>query len=85
LAIILHEQGRFQEAVGHYREALRIRPNFALTHNNLGLALQNLGRLDEAATHYQRALQLKPDYAAARTNLRTIQSLRQQENSPDPP
>jgi tetratricopeptide (TPR) repeat protein len=63
------EQGRAEEALPHCREAVRLRPGYALARNNLGRALQDLGQLEEAAAQYHEALRLKPDYARVYVNL----------------
>ena len=52
-----------------YEAAVRIDPNHAEAHNNLGAMLHVAGRLDEAAAHYRRALELRPDNVEARSNL----------------
>ena len=57
------------EAIAQYTEALRLDPNFAEAHNNLGVALRDRGKLDRAIAHYQQALRLNPDFAAAHYNL----------------
>ncbi len=57
------------EAVAHYQQALRLRPDFADAHNNLGEALREQGHLAESVARYQEALRLKPDYAEAHNNL----------------
>ena len=57
------------EAIDYYEKALQRDPNYARTHNNLGLALQAQGRLDEAIDCYQKALQIDPDYAWAHHDL----------------
>ena len=44
--------GRINEAIDHYREALRIDPDFALAHYFLGIALLAKGRLDEVFEDY---------------------------------
>jgi len=46
-------------------------PNFAVVHNNLGIALVAEGKNEEAISHYKMAIKLKPDYAAAQKNLET--------------
>ncbi|MGD0389774.1 MAG: tetratricopeptide repeat protein, partial [Tepidisphaeraceae bacterium] len=63
------DAGQFEEAVGSCREAIRLKPDFAGAHNNLGNALYNLGRLSEAIASYCQAIRLKPDYAEAHNNL----------------
>ena len=62
-------QGRTEEAVEHYLEALRINPDFAEAHNNLGNALKKQGHTEEAVEHYLEALRIKPDYVEAHNNL----------------
>ncbi len=59
---------RFEEAVIHCQEALRINPNFKKVHFNWGNALLGLGRFEEAVQHYQEAVRLKPDLAEAHFN-----------------
>jgi Flp pilus assembly protein TadD len=61
--------GRLEEAVPHYREALRLKPDFVLAYNNLGLALQRTGRFEEAITNFKEALRLRPNNADINANL----------------
>ncbi|HEX2340090.1 MAG TPA: tetratricopeptide repeat protein [Vicinamibacterales bacterium] len=65
----LAAEGRRDEAIQHYSEAVRIRPSYAEAHNNLGLALARQGRIEEAIPHYAEALRLLPDYFEAHSNL----------------
>ena len=69
LGSLLKSQGRLDEAVASYRNALAINPNYAEAHNNLGIALKAQGKLDEAIASYQRAIAINPDYAEAHFNL----------------
>jgi protein O-mannosyl-transferase len=82
LAQFLFQSGRFDEAIAESRGTLRIKPDFAAAHNNLGAALvenqqgdngarrQN-GAVDEAMVHYRMALQINPDFTQAHSNLGT--------------
>jgi tetratricopeptide (TPR) repeat protein len=65
----LFAQGRIDEAVVEYTEALRISPGYADAHYNLGLARARSGRPQEAIGEFEEALRLKPDFAAAHNNL----------------
>lgn len=69
LGLALTDQERFEEAVGHYHEALRIKPNYPKAHSNLGLALAGQGRFDEAIFHYKEALRINPNFEEAHNNM----------------
>jgi tetratricopeptide (TPR) repeat protein len=69
LGTALNNQGRTEEAIEHYLQALRIKPDYEKAHNNLGAALANQGRTEEAIEHYLQALRIKPDYVDAHYNL----------------
>ena len=69
LGIALARQGRVEEAVAHYREALTIDPVNLNSHINLGVALVDLGRLEEAVDRYSQALELRPDHPGVHNNL----------------
>ena len=58
-----------EQAVAAHREAIRLKPDDAIAHNNLGLALDEQGKLDEAVAEYREAIRLKPDDAIAHDNL----------------
>ncbi len=57
------------DAVASYREALRIEPDYAKAHYNLGNVLQEQGRLDDAVACYREALRIEPALADAHNNL----------------
>lgn len=69
LAVALEMQGRFDEAVSHYSEALRLDPKIAKLRNNLGAVLIKQHRFEEAVFHFSEALRIEPDYAEAHYNL----------------
>jgi tetratricopeptide (TPR) repeat protein len=57
------------DAIAEYRAAIRLKPDYAEAHNNLGNALAGKGQLDEAIAEFREALRLKPDYPEAHCNL----------------
>ncbi len=69
LGAAIAKQGRLDEAISHYRQALHIKPRYAGAHYNLGTALQSQGKLDEAISHFHQALRVDPNYAEAHNNL----------------
>ena len=65
----LRRQGKVSESVYHFKEALRINPDYAKAHNNLGIALAAQGDAETALTHFFMALELNPSYAEAYSNI----------------
>jgi tetratricopeptide (TPR) repeat protein len=58
--IILHNQGRFEEALACYDKALAIDPLNSNILSNKGLSLHNQGRFEEALACYDKALAIDP-------------------------
>jgi len=67
----LDTEGKSEEAIMHYNEALKIWPGYAQAHNNLGHVLQKYRKYDDSIAHYNEALRLNPEYALAHNNLGT--------------
>ena len=65
LATRLKAVGKFEESVDAYRNATRLRADYAEAHCDGGIALHELGRFADAAEAYQRALAARPGYAKA--------------------
>ena len=72
LGVALEQQGKSDEALAEYNEALRIDPSRVQVHNNLANLLDVLGRNDEALVHYREALRLKPDAPLVHLNLGSL-------------
>ncbi len=65
-----------RDAIAHYRAALRIKPDYADAHTNLGMLLARTpGNLPQAISEFQAALTLQPQSAAAHSNLALAFSL----------
>ena len=65
----LHCQGKTDEAIAAYREAIRIEPNHFDAHYNLGGALIAQGEPEKAIAEFLEAVCCSPDYAEAHYNL----------------
>ena len=72
LASILQQQGKLQEAILHYKEAIRIAPTFADAYSNMGNTLKEMGDVPGALQCYTRAIQINPAFADAHSNLASI-------------
>src|SRR3989442_2176277 len=59
VGVLLDEEGRTEEAIVHFREAVRLNPDNAYAHNNWGIALGSVWRFDEAIAHFEAALRVK--------------------------
>ena len=68
----LRELDRLDEAEASYKQAIALKPDYAMAHSNLGNALTELGRLDEAEASCAQAIALKSDFAEAHSNLGKI-------------
>ena len=60
---------RHDSAIDSYKQALKIKPDYADAYNNMGIALKDKGDLDAAVDSYKQALKIKPDYAQAYNNM----------------
>src|SRR4051794_29966992 len=55
LGMVLHDQERYDQAVGAYRRALAIQPEFPVCYNNLGNTYRLLRQLDQALVAFDKA------------------------------
>jgi tetratricopeptide (TPR) repeat protein len=69
LAALLMGRAELNEAILHFTQANRIRPNEPTVNNAFGAALLAAGRTEESIPHLTAALNARPDYFDARYNL----------------
>jgi protein O-mannosyl-transferase len=63
-------RGELNEATAQIGEALRLKPDYAGAHSNMGIILARTpGRLNDSIAQFQEALRLQPDFAQAHNNL----------------
>jgi tetratricopeptide (TPR) repeat protein len=60
MGLALSDAGRRDEAIEHYKEALRLEPASVHAHYNLGIELAEAGKLEEAMFQFNEALKLNP-------------------------
>lgn len=56
-----HEMKDYENAAVYYQRAIKLNPDMAAAHANLGAAYQALGREEDSLAAYQRARELNPD------------------------
>ena len=69
LGLIEFQQGKFDDALRQFRQAVKSNPRSVHAYCNLGLVLQQLERHEEALTCLTRALAIEPDNLLALNNL----------------
>jgi protein O-mannosyl-transferase len=65
----LFKAGRFNEALPHLAEAVRISPKFSDARSNLGMVFLKLGKLNEAIVCFDELIKQKQDSPAVYANL----------------
>ncbi len=69
VAMLNLQLGHIAEAEAEFRESLRLNPESAPTHYNIGLIFSIQRRYEQAAAEFQNATRLDPNYAEAHNNL----------------
>ena len=69
LGFVFQAQGKLNEAIACYQDAITLKPDFVEAHLHLGGMFKATGELDSAIRQYREALALKPDFAEAHSNL----------------
>jgi len=69
LGVALAGRGEIDAALEQFREAVRIKPDYADPYNNIGLAFWRRGDIAAAAEQYRRALQYDPGSPETQSNL----------------
>ncbi len=69
VAMLYLQSGRAAEAAAEFRESLKLNPDNAPAHYNLGIALSLMRQYDAAAAEFQEAVRIDPEHAEAHNNL----------------
>ena len=66
--VVLRKNSQIDEAIRQGQEAIRLNPDNAEAHNNLGIALSQKGQTDEALRQFHETIRLRPNNAEAHNN-----------------
>ncbi len=69
LGLIATREGRIDEAIGYFQEALKINPDYWIALENIGNAYRQQRRWDEARAALERAIAIQPRDAEVNYNL----------------
>jgi tetratricopeptide (TPR) repeat protein len=69
LGVLNRQEGRYEDAVALITRAIRINPDIATFHSNLGNALRDSGSISAAEAAFRQAINLDPKLADAHNNL----------------
>jgi protein O-GlcNAc transferase len=69
MGISLEDNGDLEAAIDSYKQAIKIKPDYAEAYNNMGIALKKKGDLKAAIDSYKHAIKIKPNYAGAYNNM----------------
>lgn len=59
------DMGQYDIAIGLFKEAIRLKPDYAQAYYNLGLMYSEMGQYDLAKRLFEEAIRFKPNYAKA--------------------
>jgi len=65
----LYQEGRYEEALKEYQEAVHKKPEDPIGYYNLGITYMALGKQDEAINAFKKTIEIKPDHFQALKNL----------------
>ncbi|MBL7132299.1 MAG: tetratricopeptide repeat protein, partial [Candidatus Omnitrophica bacterium] len=68
-------EGMHQKAIGEYRKALEISPEFVQAHSNLGQSYAEIGKIQEAVGELKIAIKLDPNLLEPYYNLAATYSI----------
>ena len=74
IGLTSYKEGKYEEAIKHYDETIRLNPQHTSSYNNRGNAKHALARHEEAIADYNEAIRLNPQYADAYNNRGTVKS-----------
>ncbi|MEO1376147.1 MAG: tetratricopeptide repeat protein [Cyanobacteria bacterium J06635_10] len=73
IAVDKHSLGQLEAAIEYYQKILKLKPDYAEVHSNLGILFKQQGNFSAAVNSLQQAVKIKPDLVEAYCNLGSVQ------------
>jgi tetratricopeptide (TPR) repeat protein len=70
-----YENAEYSEAIDEFKQAIKLKPNYAAAHYHMGNAYFGLRRYDEALESYRKAVQINSEYTDAHFALGVLASM----------
>ena len=64
LGALQFQEGKLEAAKISFKNALKLKPDYADAYSNMGIAFKDLGKLDNALEAYKKAISLRPNFSA---------------------
>jgi tetratricopeptide (TPR) repeat protein len=68
LGMALFAEGKIEEAIDHYNEAIRVKPGYLFAYDNRGTAYATRGQYQLAIKDFSEVIRVKPDFALGYVN-----------------
>jgi Flp pilus assembly protein TadD len=72
MGVALAAEGRNDEAIYHYKNAIKINSYYDYAYYNLANAFKDQGNMEEAAKNFRETIRINPNFAGANNNLGII-------------
>lgn len=69
VSLTFYQQGKYEESIKAAREALKLRPGYAIAWNNIAASYNATGKWDDGARAAVEAIRLDPNFQLAKNNL----------------
>lgn len=66
--VICFRQGKHQQAIMNFHEAIRVKPNYAEAYYNMGIIYHSSGQYQQAMENYNEAIRMMPNHIKAYNN-----------------
>ena len=70
------KQQEHENAIKHYTESIKSKPDYTAAYNNRGIAYYHIGDYNRAIEDYDKAIEIQPDYVNAYHNRGTVYSIK---------